>query len=421
MYKRPLDKLTRQELYELIWSTPAITLAEQFGLSDVGLAKRCKKLCVPRPSRGYWAKIAAGESPRKTPLPPAPFLEPASARVNEPAPPLELPATNKSMHPVAQQILTSLRDALPDSSNRVSTQGPLLPYVHVTKSLISQAARSVHVIIAGAEARGIRFRKARSRHGRPYFEKENCGVALLIEERIVTKKHEITEQDKRRPSWEWKTHSQELEGKLTFTLKKDHYGDSTEIGSWTESEAQPYENILREVIDAIFKFYLDQERERKEWAEQCRQAEEKRNKEEEKKRQLEHETALREVAEARVRDLFRGAEWQRLYMSMLAFIDACEQRWRSQQSGTLNPDQQTWLDWARAQAKAFSPLECGYPDPLRHGPFTASEVPVGGPYPGHFDFVRAPTMPLIPVPAEPQRQAQAPAQPYPYWLRHQGR
>jgi hypothetical protein len=34
---------TRQELYDLVWSTPMVKLAKEFGLSDVGLRKTCVK------------------------------------------------------------------------------------------------------------------------------------------------------------------------------------------------------------------------------------------------------------------------------------------------------------------------------------------------------------------------------------------
>ena len=44
-------------------------LSAQFKLSDVGLAKICKKYNIPRPPRGYWAKIAAGQRVKKIQLP----------------------------------------------------------------------------------------------------------------------------------------------------------------------------------------------------------------------------------------------------------------------------------------------------------------------------------------------------------------
>jgi hypothetical protein len=52
-----------------LWKTPATKLAKQFGLSDVGLAKICKRHAVPRPPRGYWARLAHGQRVRQTPLP----------------------------------------------------------------------------------------------------------------------------------------------------------------------------------------------------------------------------------------------------------------------------------------------------------------------------------------------------------------
>jgi hypothetical protein len=62
----------REDLYEQVWSTPLRTLAQQYGLSDVGLAKTCKRMKVPVPGRGYWAKKAAGHTLKRRPLPALP-------------------------------------------------------------------------------------------------------------------------------------------------------------------------------------------------------------------------------------------------------------------------------------------------------------------------------------------------------------
>lgn len=61
---------TRSELYDLVWSKPIQKLAVEFGLSDVGLSKACKKADIPVPERGYWAKKAAGKSTIRVALPP---------------------------------------------------------------------------------------------------------------------------------------------------------------------------------------------------------------------------------------------------------------------------------------------------------------------------------------------------------------
>jgi hypothetical protein len=43
-------------------------LALQYGISDVGLAKVCKRYKIPRPPRGYWAKRQASQAVKKVPL-----------------------------------------------------------------------------------------------------------------------------------------------------------------------------------------------------------------------------------------------------------------------------------------------------------------------------------------------------------------
>lgn len=61
-------ELTREELYEQVWSRPVIHLAKEYGLSDVGLKKICKKHNIPTPPLGYWAKVRAGQKPKKKAL-----------------------------------------------------------------------------------------------------------------------------------------------------------------------------------------------------------------------------------------------------------------------------------------------------------------------------------------------------------------
>ena len=63
-------QLSREELYQRIWSAPAVQVATELGISDVALGKRCKKLNVPKPPPGYWAKVAGGLRPEQEPLPP---------------------------------------------------------------------------------------------------------------------------------------------------------------------------------------------------------------------------------------------------------------------------------------------------------------------------------------------------------------
>ncbi|MBA3717585.1 MAG: hypothetical protein H0W87_05090, partial [Actinobacteria bacterium] len=58
----------RDVLFQQVWSEPVRKLAKRYRISDVALAKVCRKLRVPIPSRGYWAQVAAGQHPVKPEL-----------------------------------------------------------------------------------------------------------------------------------------------------------------------------------------------------------------------------------------------------------------------------------------------------------------------------------------------------------------
>jgi len=61
----------RKELYDLVWAQPVTKVAKQFGVSDVAIAKACRKLKVPLPGRGYWARKQNGYAVQTVPLPKA--------------------------------------------------------------------------------------------------------------------------------------------------------------------------------------------------------------------------------------------------------------------------------------------------------------------------------------------------------------
>ena len=61
--------MIRKELYDLVWSTPMLTLSKKYAISDVGLKKICKKMNIPTPPVGYWAKRQFGWRVVTKPLP----------------------------------------------------------------------------------------------------------------------------------------------------------------------------------------------------------------------------------------------------------------------------------------------------------------------------------------------------------------
>ena len=64
-----IQRISRRELYDLVWSEPITCVAKRFGLSDRGLTKVCRRSGIPAPPRGYWAKNAANGSTERPDLP----------------------------------------------------------------------------------------------------------------------------------------------------------------------------------------------------------------------------------------------------------------------------------------------------------------------------------------------------------------
>lgn len=54
------------DLLLAVWTEPVRAIAASFDVSDKAIEKRCKRLGVVKPPRGYWAKIQYGRSHEQT-------------------------------------------------------------------------------------------------------------------------------------------------------------------------------------------------------------------------------------------------------------------------------------------------------------------------------------------------------------------
>lgn len=131
---RPIT-VSREELFRQVWETPLIQLGETYGITGSGLAKICDRLAIPYPSRGHWAKKAAGKQVSQPSLPPLEPGNPSSATIK--------PTTPKS-RPI---FLSAERQAL---AARAALDGPI--------SVPERLARP-HPIIAGWIAEHERQRR----------------------------------------------------------------------------------------------------------------------------------------------------------------------------------------------------------------------------------------------------------------------
>ncbi|MBK1827361.1 hypothetical protein [Haloferula rosea] len=408
-------------------------MSEELGVSDVAIAKRCRKLNIPRPPRGYWAKVEAGRRPKRPPLPPTAeqlFIQEARKPVGKN---LALPKDSEDLHPLAAAFLEGVsKSKLSYDKKRVNFRESPLPEADISKEIASRAAKAFHAVLEVLEPRGIHFRKSQSSYDGGHFRKGNDRLYVKFEEELEDVPGGI---GRRRSAYGYREPKTVPCGKLTITIKTERYG-SSKGKSWVESDSSPLEVILAEVATFICKHYAEAqvrretekvERERQRVENEIRlkkhQEEERLRKEEEARQK--HAESLLNVASQRREDLVKASEWWQFYNSTIAFVDEVERRWLATQEKQLATEQQDWLVWARETAKGLCPFDSDFPDPSKDGIFDPEDVPFGGPYPPIRQFPNPPSMPEISAPVVVQQgygasgfQSPPAPKPYPFWLRH---
>lgn len=74
MIQVPVDSelrpVSREELYQLVWSMPVMRVAPRLRVSNSYVARICTALDVPRPPPGWWTRKKFGQTLSRPPLPP---------------------------------------------------------------------------------------------------------------------------------------------------------------------------------------------------------------------------------------------------------------------------------------------------------------------------------------------------------------
>ena len=167
-------QISREGLYEQVWSEPMVALAKKIGISDVALRKRCRKLNIPLPPQGYWLRSKRLGKEYRPPLPPfkgndtieikksikeptSPPADPEQASEAEAGIAFEkrsenlihVPLTLSSPHPLIKHARSLLKDTKPSFANdeilRVWREKCL--DIRVSKGSVDRALRIMDALI----------------------------------------------------------------------------------------------------------------------------------------------------------------------------------------------------------------------------------------------------------------------------------
>lgn len=285
--------LTRRELYDLAWSKPMQKLAEEFGLSDRGLAKICQRHRVPVPSRGYWAKLAAGQKVRQTRFhevddpqlnrveitggldrfPPAARKVIAESRAlkkkrsrvvagTEGAE--QVPIVVEKPHRLLAPTVRSLRKGRPDGEGARSATGPGCCGVVVHADRAERAISILDFLLRRLVEKGLSAKPADTRL---LIELDKDNVGLTLRERTRRVEHQPTEAEVRKHEAEkrrraalsapwsslgfgrpWPEYDTVYTGQLVVAL--DGWSDGLRR-TWADGKTQRLEGLLDQVVTGI--------------------------------------------------------------------------------------------------------------------------------------------------------------------------
>ena len=351
-------EITRKQLFDDVWSAPSVKVAMKYGISDVGLAKICKRNNVPKPPLGYWAKLAHGHKVDRPALPKIKNEQPVyfytvNSRIGKEEPRLleqtnemiafeklpknqiTVPAELKNPLPLTTEISKELRKAEKNRHGLYCAGG-----IAVTKPLIPRALLVFDTLLKAMEQRGYLetgiFERVIPFGISEYIQSEPTARAKAKMEKEGSSRRYRDYDYERHPS-----------GRLTLEIHHPFYLVYERIQrNWRDGKTQRVENCLNAFICGLIRWAaVDLERHLRD---------ERKKAEEEKQRREQEESAQHKAMERAKRTKLRAdaKDWE-LANKLRRYIDAVIEK-----DGPVTPgsDLEKWVAWARAEADIDDPL-----------------------------------------------------------------
>jgi len=364
--------LSRQELYERVWSTPTSQLRHELGISDVAIGKLCRANGIPKPPPGYWARVRAGGRVRRPPLPA--LKQGQRERITyrkspPPPPPLELPPAVAAKvqaeadpanrievgeellrpHPLVRATRTALKGIKPDLYGLVRPRwGHGSLDVRVTPALVPRALRILDALVKALSRRGYKVEGGGEGDHNTWVKIGEQQVSFHLSERVRQVKRTLTEKEQSLPYWERPRANDYLpQGELKFVFG-DGYSARTRTG-WSDGKSGLLEGKLNWVVAGL----IEQAEKQRQEAE--RRAEEHRRRQEEQQQREEAERRRGEEQERQKQLEALAAQWARA-CELRGLLSALVERWGEPEP---NCPEAQFLHWAREHAVRLDPLKNG--------------------------------------------------------------
>lgn len=364
--------LSRQQLYEEIWAEPVHAVAARYGISDVGLAKLCRRHRIPVPGRGYWQQVRAGQRMRRPQLPPrgksdppddAVILNPAASTSaadqrpkpdRPPAPPIPVPQTLTTPHPLVVKAAKTLRASEPDAKGFLHDGTAHCLDIRVTPATLERALLIMDTLLKALDARHYRVTVDSEHLWATIARVRDEAIGFLIEERIKQVAHQATpieELESKQFSWHPRKYDSRPSGDLRLRIANAQWLGLTE--TWGDGK----KGRLEQYVGAFIQGLEDVSEARK--AHRVQEEEARVAREQEREREWERQRQ-RHLEERRAEELKKQtSRWQearelREYVAALKNAKTVVMRTDLEVTSL-----QEWVAWAEAYAERLDPLEVG--------------------------------------------------------------
>ncbi len=353
-------RLTRAELYEKVWATPMRTLAKEFGLSDVGLAKVCRKHNTPVPPVGYWRRKETGHKVSRPSLPASKDgqesldiyvrerLRPEfEALVRQVAPNVAIPS--ELSHPLVLRSEKLLGRGKVNQRGLLISKNGAVSHILVSREQLPRALGILNALLLALEERGQPASWPKAEGALLTVGIDGEAVRFSLSEVTDSVPHVSTPSEVKH-SWMAPKHDYKLTGRLQLQLDNLPSYMGPIRRTWSDGKQQRIENCIGDFIiglsvasAAIKKHRQEVEERERRWAEERKQEEEERRKAEEHKRKAEFVTEL-------------IGNWEEA-ARLREFVKAIEERTaQSAFTDDEKADIQQVVDWTKEYADSLDPL-----------------------------------------------------------------
>lgn len=349
-----MTTLNREQLYEQVWSKPMIKLAKEYGLSNNGLRKICRKFDIPIPQSGYWQKLQFGKPVKKAPLPPykgedkieiqerikvfggdKDSLPPEIAAEYLPENQIKVQDRLVNPHPLIKNTQKTMREGGWQSEGWVFS-GDEGFNIRVTRKSLNRTLRILDALIKALDERKLEV-----------FIKESKTYVRIFEETIEFRLYELEERVKKEKK---EAYGADYELIPTGRLMLSIEGVWDIRSRWKDGDKQKLEEMLNDFIIGLYRAAFKDREWRIKREKEAAEREEKQRKLEELRRQQEIELKKFQALEG------DAGNWQRSQI-IKSFIEAKKFDYL-QKNGEIEAgsDFENWLKWANQKASLLNPL-----------------------------------------------------------------